>query len=84
MSKPAHSHKPSMDAITFKSALEDGNEDMAEGYWWVRHNGIVRVAEWRQEQDYRGKWRWSFFFTNCVEADPQTVEVLERIEGPSA
>ena len=76
MSKLAHSYDPTMVDMEFKKAVADGNEDCVEGFYWVRHQGEVRVAEWRHNGR---KWAWDF--TRAEEARVVD-QVLEPLSPP--
>ena len=78
MSKLAHSHQPTMNAIEFDRAIEDGNEDLLAGFYWVRLDGGLLVAEWANKLS--GKWRWHL--TSGEQVD-RVQEIIEDIEPPS-
>ena len=70
--------------IDFKAALEEGNEDLAAGFWWVKHNGEMRVAEWRYDwMPKKGKrWQWDFTRGEICRPGPH-VEPVEMLTPPA-
>jgi len=77
MSKLAHSHQATMNQIEFDRATEEGNESDLAGFYWVRHQGEVRVAEWRQPT--KRNWEWDF---TRAEVTRRVDEIIGRIEEP--
>jgi len=68
-----------MDQSKFHQAVEEGNEGLLAGFWWVRHAGELRVAEWRNFGPPTG-WRWDF--TRAEEAR-RVDEIIAFIEPPA-
>ena len=81
MSKLAHSHQPTMNALDFMRAVADGNEDVLAGFWWVRHQGELRVAEFR---NYRGKWEWDFTRAETAKAVDAVIEFILPPQEPQS
>ena len=66
----------------FRRAIDGGNEDCVEGFYWVQVNGETRIAEWRWSTFVKGNrpgWLWSL--TRGEEAN-QVDRILERIDKP--
>ncbi len=78
MAKVAHSHGPSMTQIGFDAAVRDGNESEAAGFYWVKHNGEVRVAEFRRNSGHG--WEWDFTRAEIAKKIDTIIEFLDPPE----
>ncbi len=75
-----------MDQSKFDRAIEEGNENILAGFWWVRHRGELRVAEWVNRGPIAA-WAgaptgWGWDFTRAEEAR-RVDEIIEFIKPPA-
>ena len=75
-----------MDQSKFDRAIEEGNENILAGFWWVRHRGELRVAEWQNlgvvPGVATGSTLWGWSFTRAEEAR-RVDEIIEFIKPPA-
>lgn len=86
MSKLAHSDSATMEALEFQNMVEDGNQSLAEGFYWGRLKGEaeLRIGEFRQVRDGRhGGITWEWDLTRGQVAHWNQFEVVQRLSAPA-
>ena len=73
------------DAVEFKVNIVEGRPEANEGFWWVRVQGKLRVAEFvYQPTMKKGEWLWMWSLTRAEEADLKAAEPVAFIHPPEA